>query len=584
VATAPATGVLSPFVVRSRPIAAVLVALATVCGCRSNPSILPVAASPSGFAQQLEQFPRAVTEVAPGVHVATGYGLANSVLIVGAGGSIVVDAMESAEAAAPVRDQFRRIAGGPPAAIVYTHNHADHIMGAQVFADGGTPEILAHATFAQEFGRIAAVTRDVTYRRAMRQFGVLLPDGDRVHCGVGPKLEVGAGTTQAPLLPTRTFDGDRLETTIAGIRLVLLHLPGETPDQIAVWLPDRRVLVSGDNYYHSFPNLYAIRGTPVRDVTKWVASIDAMRALQPEVLLPGHTLPVRGAADIRERLTDYRDAIQFVHDQTVRQMNLGRSPDQIVSSVKLPPGLAGKPWLSERYGRVDWSVRGIFDAYLGWFGGDAAELSPLSPGDRARRLATLAGGSERLRDAALHASKAGDARWALELAGHLAALGEFTSVAARVRAESLRALAASETSANGRNWYLTEALEAEEAVTIETPDPASTSAELTRSIPVGDFLRAMTVRLDPEKAAGKTLRVGFRFPDLGEEWAMTLRNSVVELARGLPESPDMTVTADSLVWKEVLTRKRNATAAFAKGDVEVDRNRLELVRFLFLFR
>jgi alkyl sulfatase BDS1-like metallo-beta-lactamase superfamily hydrolase len=46
-----------------------------------------------------------------------------------------------------------------------------------------------------------------------------------------------------------------------------------------------RVLVSGDNYYHAFPNLYAIRGTTTRDVLSWVASLDAMRALRPEFLV-----------------------------------------------------------------------------------------------------------------------------------------------------------------------------------------------------------------------------------------------------------------------------------------------------------
>ena len=38
------------------------------------------------------------------------------------------------------------------------------------------------------------------------------------------------------------------------------------------------MLISGDNYYHSFPNLYAIRGTPTRDVLEWTASIDQLRA------------------------------------------------------------------------------------------------------------------------------------------------------------------------------------------------------------------------------------------------------------------------------------------------------------------
>ena len=565
-----------------------LLSLSLACclasGC-SSPSSAPTSptAAPD-FAAQAEQFPKELVEVAPGVHVAIGYGLANSTMIVGDGGVVIVDTMESVEAAAPVKEAFRRISPLPVKAIVLTHNHADHIFGAATMAGGDRPEVLAHGSFQAEVDRLVTATRPVAFRRAMRQFGTALPAEERIHCGLGPALKNDANSTLAPLVPTRTFDGDELELTVAGIRMVLVHLPGETPDTIGVWLPDRRVLLSGDDYYHSFPNLYSIRGTTNRDVMTWVQSLDRMRALRPEVLVPMHTLPVRGEAEVQARLTDYRDAIQYVHDQTVRAMNDGKEPDEIVEIVRLPKELASRPWLAEHYGRVDWSVRGIFDGYMGWFAGDAAGLSPMARKDRAQRVAKLAGGSDKLRESARDALEKGDARWTLELCGHLFALGEFTADAATMRAAALRLLAAGETSANGRNYYLTQALEAEEKVKLEAPDPSKLPQAMLETIPVGNFLRAMTVRLDPAKAEGKTLSVGFRFPDVGEEWGMDLRHGIVDLHRGLPVAPDMTVTSTSQVWKEVLTRKRNATAAFASGDVQVDRNRLELVRFLFLFR
>jgi alkyl sulfatase BDS1-like metallo-beta-lactamase superfamily hydrolase len=565
------------------PRAAVGLVAAALAAC-SPPSSPPPGAAPESRGEEARPYTRGVVEVAPGVHVAVGFGLANSVLVVGDGAVVVIDTMESAEAATPVRDAFRRISTAPVAAIIFTHNHADHIFGAGVMAGDDHPEVIAHASFQAELDRLVTATRTITYERSMRQFGTLLPAEEFRDCGIGPRLLTGPKSTLSPLLPTRTFEGDRMELAIAGVRMVLLHLPGETPDHVAVWLPEKGVLISGDNYYEAFPNLYTIRGTPYRDVMSWVESLDRMRELRPSVLVPGHTMPVSGADEIHRRLTDYRDAIQFVHDQTVRAMNLGRRPDEIVSDVKLPKSLASRPWLAERYGRVDWSVRAIFDGYLGWFDGDAATLSPLDRVERAKRLASLAGGSEKLRDAATKAAAAGDSRWALELSGHLFALAEFTDVARKVRASALRSLAARETSANGRNYYLTQALEAEERVVVEPPDPTRLPAALLERIPVSDFLRAMTVRLDAQKAEGKSLAVGLRFPDVGEEWGMTLRNGVVELAPRLPANPDMTVTTDSLTWKQVLTRQRNATAAFARGDIQVDRNRLELVRFLFLFR
>ena len=57
-----------------------------------------------------------------------------------------------------------------------------------------------------------------------------------------------------------------------------------------------------------------------------------------------------------------RDAIQFVHDQTVRLMNKGLAPREIAARVKLPPHLATHPYLIEYYGTVEWSGTGCRDS------------------------------------------------------------------------------------------------------------------------------------------------------------------------------------------------------------------------------
>ena len=56
---------------------------------------------------------------------------------------------------------------------------------------------------------------------------------------------------------------------------------------------------------------------------QWVKTIDEMRALRPEYLVPSHTSPIIGEKEIYRALTAYRDAIQFVHDQTVQKINKG---------------------------------------------------------------------------------------------------------------------------------------------------------------------------------------------------------------------------------------------------------------------
>ena len=70
---------------------------------------------------------------------------------------------------------------------------------------------------------------------------------------------------QAHIAPNLTFEKE-LKLNIAGIQLELFHAPGETDDQIFVWLPEFNALMPGDNFYETFPNLYTLRGTSHRDV------------------------------------------------------------------------------------------------------------------------------------------------------------------------------------------------------------------------------------------------------------------------------------------------------------------------------
>lgn len=67
-----------------------------------------------------------------GIYMAIGFGIANSILIEGPDGAIVVDVMESMETASEVMAAFRKVTSSPIRALIYTHNHHDHIYGAAV--------------------------------------------------------------------------------------------------------------------------------------------------------------------------------------------------------------------------------------------------------------------------------------------------------------------------------------------------------------------------------------------------------------------------------------------------------------------
>ena len=212
--------------------------------------------------------------------------------------------------------------------------------------------------------------------------------------GLGPLYLPG---TTSFIPPTKTF-AETLDLTIVGVKLRLIHVPSETPDHLNVFLPDSRVLLSGDMIQGpAFPNIHTLRGASFRDPLAWVESIDRMRAVGAEHLVPSHGQPVSGKEKVEEVMRNYRDGIQFVHDQTIRYMNRGMTRDELVAAVKLPQHLASySPYLREFYGTVSHSVREIYVGYLGWFEGDPVALDPTPPAESARRHVMLMGGRDRV--------------------------------------------------------------------------------------------------------------------------------------------------------------------------------------------
>ena len=534
-----------------------------------------------------EEFQRTVYTVTDGVYQAVGFGIANSIMVEGDDCVFIIDVMGSMETAQAVRAEFDKISKKPIRALIYTHNHADHVMGGLAFAPDGKIDVYAHETTNDYINRTANVLRPIIRMRAARMFGSHLtrPGPDRrENVGLGPFVEtLDPNMTLGLIRPNKTF-ADELATEICGVRVELVHAPGETNDQIFVWLPERGVLMPGDNIYKAFPNLYSIRGTLYRDVLGWVKSIDKMRTIKPTYLVPSHTRSISGQEEVYQTLTAYRDAIQFVHDQTIQGINRGLTPDELVDLVKLPPGLARHPYLQEYYGKVEWSVRGIFSGYLGWFDGDAATLEPPSPEERATEMASLAGGADALLEAARDALDEEKYVWAAELASHSIRLDPGSSAARQIKADALRALGRSQINANARNYYITQALELEGKVERLDSIKPENALSFVSTVPIGRFVAAMPANLLYEKSADKEMLVGFRFPDVEEGYGIHIRRGVAEFIEGLPEDRDLTITVDSNVWREIVLGLRSPIKAFATGEVAFDGSAINLVGFLRLFK
>ena len=323
-----------------------------------------------------------------------------NVICVRDGGELgIVDAGSPLHAAA-IQRTVRAWTDAPLATAVFTHGHVDHIYAVKLFeAEGNGPaRVLAHHALPDRFRRYEATTG---YNGIINQRQFQLP---------------------APMFPgdfrypDETYDTE-MTATIGGIGLELRHDRGETDDHTWVWMPEQRVLCTGDLFIWASPNC----GNPQkaqRYCDEWAVALRKMAALGAEFLLPGHGLPIAGAERIRDVLIDTARYLESLFDQTIEMMNRGARLNEIIHSVSPPADLLERPWLQPVYDEPEFVVRNIWRLYGGWYDGDPSSLKPSPDAVLAGELAALAGGADRLAERALELSAAGDHR----LASHLVEL------------------------------------------------------------------------------------------------------------------------------------------------------------------
>ena len=311
------------------------------------------------------------------IYKATGFG--NTFMVVTSEGNVIVDT--SLPAMAPKHKQLlTAVSDGPVHSIIITHGHGDHTGGVALWREPQT-QVIAQQNMV-EFLNYQKRLGQLFMQRNSAQFGFDLVDNP------SSTASQSAGVN---MLPNRLFDR-RLDFTLGGEQFEILHTPAETYDALTVWMPEHKAAFVGDLFYRSFPNIYTLRGTKPRWALDYIESINRVLALQPEILLPSHGEPILGNDNIRREMTNYRDAIQYVHDQTVQGMNQGRDVYSLMREIKLPAELD----VGEAYGWVSWSVRGIYEGYMGWFDGDPVNMYAQSPQSIYADLVVLAGGAEKV--------------------------------------------------------------------------------------------------------------------------------------------------------------------------------------------
>lgn len=393
---------------------------------------------------------REAKKVGERIYQATGF--SNSFLVRTDDGNVIIDT-SSPLSAQQHYDLLRKVSDAPVRMIILTHGHDDHTGGARLWQEPGT-EILVQRQFPA-FRAYQLRLGGYFARTNAAQFG--LDEG---------QLHAFANRTADPIQPTQLFD-DRQAFDLGGVRFEVFAAPGETPDHLCVWLPGEKAAFVGDNYYDSFPNIYTLRGTTPRWALDYVDSLNKVLALEPELLLPSHGQPLVGRDKIRERLTKYRDAILHVHNAVIDGMNAGQDVYTLMREVKLPPELE----VGEMYGKLTWSIRGIYEGYVGWFDVNPASMFPLAPTAADEEFVRLAGGAAPVVERARELVSQNDEVRALRLVDAALAAEPGYRPAIEVRLAALQGLQRASRNLIEHAWLASAIRKTQQQLTAETPQP-----------------------------------------------------------------------------------------------------------------
>lgn len=312
-----------------------------------------------------------------------------------------------------VTESLRSWRTDPVHSLIYTHGHLDHVGGSgALLADGDRrghdrPTVIGHDNVTPRLERYQ-MTNDWNLLINRRQFGGISP-----RHGLGLESGLTAFVPDSTAWPDTTYR-DSLSISPGGLDIELYHGKGETDDHTWAWIPKYRAICTGDLVIWVFPNA----GNPQkvqRFPLEWAAELRKMMALKPELLLPAHGLPIRGADRVETVLTDMAEALEYLVKETLAMMNGGAALDEILHTVKIAPEKLALPWLTPTYDEPEFVVRNIWRMYGGWWDANPAHLKPAPASQLAVEVSDLAGGPMVLANRALELSETGDHRMACHL-------------------------------------------------------------------------------------------------------------------------------------------------------------------------
>jgi len=525
------------------------------------------------------------------IYQVRGFDLSNMTIIEGDSGLIVVDPLVSTETARAGMDlYYKHRPRKPVVAVIYSHSHVDHFGGVRGVVNGedvqaGKVRIIAPAGFMEEAVGENVIAGNAMSRRALFQFGMLLPRNEK------GQVDAGLGKPSAPgtislIAPTQLIEKPVEQHRIDGIDVVFELTPGaEAPSEMIMYYPQLRVLNMTEIATHNQHNLLPIRGALVRDALSWSKYIGG--ALQrygarSDIMIAQHHWPVWGSERLQRTLRNQRDSYKFLHDQTVRLMNHGYVAAEIAEMIQMPSSLA-QDWSTHPfYGHLKHNIKAIYQRYLGYYEGNPVQLEALPPVPAARKAVEYMGGVQAVLQRAQQDFERGEYRWVAQVASQLVFAEPQNTAARQLAARAYEQLGYQQESATARNAFLQGAMELRNGPP-QLPAFISASPDVIRALPLDMFFDFLGVRLNGEKAQGKTLVLNWRFTDTQQNYVLNLENSALtHSTNSQAPNADATLTLTRATLDDISLQKTTFPAAVQAGLIGIGGNPQKVMELLGL--
>lgn len=542
-------------------------------------------------------------EVTKGIYQLRGFDLANMTIVKADNSWVIVDPLTSAETAtvafAFAMEHLERL---PVSAILFTHSHIDHFGGIEGImsqlsdVEKDALRIIAPEGFVEEATSENIIAGPAMSRRAMYMYGKRLHRGERGHIGSGLGKGPAFGTFGIKE-PTELVNETPTSLTIDGLEFVFQYTPeSEAPAEFTFYLPQYQAFCGAELVSRNLHNLYTLRGAKVRDALAWSGYIDeaARRFEKAEIYFGSHHWPVWGRDHVQSFLANQRDIYKYIHDQSVRLMNSGYTPNEIAEMITLPDALRSNFSTRGYYGTVKHNAKAVYQSYMGWFTANPSMLDPLPETETAVRTLAVMGGSEKVithAQALLNETASAEAdevnkeyRWLAQLLNTVVFAEPDNMKAKLMLAKVYDQLGYQAESAPWRDFYLSGAYELRHGSPQQGISPSIMKDVLIKT-PIEKFFDSMAVNLNGPDAEGKSLRIEIKFSDLSLRYVLILENSVLRYqALAENESGDATATLALThpLFVDILVGDAGLKDTLFGDDLDIEGSALDLFAFFSL--